>query len=134
MLSALACGAQVYKPKAADVTIMRDYVHGEKVKEATLRYGHVDMHKKELKDKAAKAARREDKKEAARVSAGSPTLWLIIGFLVQSKWDRLSCALGFVHLPCSLSSKCLLPKARQMTLHLLAGVARGSFWDSEQAG
>ena len=59
---------------------------------------------------------------------------MIVGFLVQSKWDRLSCALGFVHLPCSLSSKCLLPKARQMTLHLLAGVARGSFWDSEQAG
>ena len=41
MLSELTCGAQVYKPKAADVIIMRDYVHGKKVKEATLRYGHV---------------------------------------------------------------------------------------------
>lgn len=51
---------------------MRDYVHGEKVKEATLRYGHVDVHKKEIKDRAAKAARSEDKKAAARVSpAGS---------------------------------------------------------------
>ena len=78
MLSKLTCGAQVYKPKAADVIIMRDYVHGEKVKEATLRYGHVDMHKKELKDKATKAARREDKKEAARV-----ILCLVVGFMVQ---------------------------------------------------
>jgi hypothetical protein len=126
MLSELTCGAQVYKPKAADVIIMRDYLHGEKVKEATLRYGHVDMHKKELKDKAAKAARREDKKEAARVSAGSPTLCVMVGFLVQSKRDRLSCALGFVHLPCSCSGRCLLPTAGQLTLHLPAGVARGS--------
>ena len=58
---------QVYKPKSADVVIMRDYVHGEQVKEATLRYGQVDVHKKEFKDKAAKAARSEDKKAAARV-------------------------------------------------------------------
>ena len=42
---------QVYKPKSADVIIMRDYLHGEKVKEATLRYGQVDVHKKEVKDK-----------------------------------------------------------------------------------
>ncbi len=69
----------MYKPKAADVIIMRDYVHGEKVKEATLRYGHVDVHKKGLKDKAAKAARKEDKKEAARVSAGPPTIFLMSG-------------------------------------------------------
>ena len=59
---------QVYKPKSADVIIMRDYLHGEKVKEATLRYGQVDVHKKEVKDKAAKAARTVDKKAAARVS------------------------------------------------------------------
>ena len=57
----------MYKPKSADVLIMRDYVHGEQVKEATLRYGQVDVHKKEVKDKAAKAARSEDKKAAARV-------------------------------------------------------------------
>ena len=71
---------QVYKPKSADVVIMRDYVHGEQVKEATLRYGQVDVHKKEFKDKAAKAARSEDKKAAARVRDCAQTqvpLWMV---------------------------------------------------------
>jgi len=46
---------------------MRDYVRGKMVKEATLRFNEIDVHKKEFKDKAAKAARSDEKKAAARV-------------------------------------------------------------------
>ena len=70
MHGALTCpglALQVYKPTSADVIIMRDFVHGQKVKEATLRYGQVDVHKKEVKDKTSKAAQKQDKKAAAKV-------------------------------------------------------------------
>ena len=67
MLTLLGLALQVYKPTSADVIIMRDFVHGQKVKEATLRYGQVDVHKKEVKDKTSKAAQKQDKKAAARV-------------------------------------------------------------------
>ena len=67
---------QVYKPTSADVIIMRDFVHGQKVKEATLRYGQVDVHKKEVKDKTSKAAQKQDKKAAAKVMRGPQNvLW-----------------------------------------------------------
>ncbi|CAK0741103.1 hypothetical protein CVIRNUC_001300 [Coccomyxa viridis] len=62
-------GEGVYKPTSADVIIMRDFVHGQKVKEATLRYGQVDVHKKEVKDKTSKAAQKQDKKAAAKENA-----------------------------------------------------------------
>ena len=61
------CCWQVYKPKSADIVTMRDYVRGKMVKEATLRFNEIDVHKKEFKDKAAKAARSDEKKAAARV-------------------------------------------------------------------
>ena len=69
-LTLLGLPLQVYKPTSADVIIMRDFVHGQKVKEATLRYGQVDVHKKEVKDKTSKAAQKQDKKAAARVMRG----------------------------------------------------------------
>ena len=69
-LTRLGLLLQVYKPTSADVIIMRDFVHGQKVKEATLRYGQVDVHKKEVKDKTSKAAQKQDKKAAAKVMRG----------------------------------------------------------------
>lgn len=74
---------QVFKPAAeegaerADVMFLRHYEHGRLVKETVLRVKEYDLHRKELK--RDQRARKDEKRQAARVSFPSRRAKIFVG-------------------------------------------------------